>query len=496
MNDKTNLPAPLTAPRAAKSSVLGLSVLAAFGMTNALAFELGHSRVTSSPGQALVVQVPITAMSPQEAESLSVSIAPAAAWQSTGLTPPVPLDSLSLSVVAGRNAGSRLVELRSTQAAQSSVIDVLLAVTTSSSSRTVQASIIVPPAPNVRLAGDQVTVQRGDTLIGIAEQFPVSGANLYQQLWALYSSNPDAFLRQNMNLLKAGAALRIPDADAVRAVDPAFAKAQYLEHVRAFRQSRGGGQGNQGIAAQASAQTLQSPPEQKQGDVEQARTEPPPPANDQVRLTAAQQDTQAAQADAQAAQAKALAEELERKRALEQNIAALQGAIASSAQGDQGGAVTQSQAETSSGSQAGGQSTTQTDNQPAGSASDQSSTDRSQNGTGTAESPNLNTAGEQSGQSANAGGSAPDVDSSANLFTRVGQWVTDNTTAAIALLLALIALILAWALRATKTKPSEAQEAEKRVDHAAADFEQKLKNIDLSLDQKPEPTFSKPDNKA
>ncbi|UOD49416.1 type IV pilus assembly protein FimV [Orrella daihaiensis] len=482
----------LMVSKAATLCAVVVTVMAMIGASSAAAFEVGHSRVVSSPGQPLVLQVPIVNMSEQEASSLVANIAPASAWQATGLKPPVPLNSLSLSIVPGRQVGSRVVEIRSAQVTESTVVDVLLTVSTSASSRTVQASIIVPPPPKVRLAADQITVQRGDTLIGIAEQFPVSGANLYQQLWALYSSNPNAFLRENMNLLKAGAALRIPDADAVRAVDPVFAKAQYLAHVRAFRQSRGTGQGNQGIAAQASAQTLQ-PTEQQQGSVEQASTEPAPPANDQVRLTAAEQGAQVAQADAQAdteaARAKALTEELERKQALEQNITALQGAIATNSQNGAQQSAAAGEADANAATLASGQPKGDAGGPSASAASNVNESKSEPASQASGSSPSTEQGSSASSQSSNS-------EVSVGMFTKVGQWVTDNTTAAIALLLALIALILAWALSATKKKSSQPDVDDKRVEHAAADFEQKLKDIDLSLDDKSEPTMSKPDNKA
>lgn len=542
MNNENNAPAPLVVSKPIKHYVAALAMLAVFGATDALAFEVGHSRVISSPGQPLVVQVPILDMSSQEAASLKVSVAPPSAWQASGLKPPVPLDSFVLSVVPGRNDESRLVQLRSTQSTQSTVVDVLLSVSTSAASRTVQASVIVPPPPKVRLAGEQITVQRGDTLIGIAEQFPVSGANLYQQLWALYSSNPKAFLRENMNLLKAGAALRIPDADDVRAVDPAFAKAQYLAHVRAFRQSRGVSQGNQGIAAQAPAQIVQTPPAQQQGAVEQERPEPPPPANDQVRLTAAGQDAQggqSAQADAQTARDKAVADERERKQALEQNISALQGAIAASS-GTTGSSVSgpastaenggvaspapkegqlpngasgQSGSEASAGSltaqsntaaptsssdaggpSAGGAASPADSGASTATANATGASDVSSNGKSEA-TASANSA-QKGASSSSASGQSPAADVSAGVFTRISKWVSDNTTAAIALLLALIALILAWALRSSKANPSGTDAPEPRGQQPSTDFEKKLKEIDLSLDEKPQAEANKSDNKG
>jgi len=341
MNNKiSDLTARLVWARATYLLLVGLS--ATILSSPVFSVELGHSRVTSAPGQPLVVVVPLRSISQADSESLSVDIAGSAQWQAAGLTPPVPLDTLRLVLEQGTNADGRLVRITSSQSTEQTVVDMLLAISTESASRTLQTSIIVPPPPAVRLASESVTVQRGDTLIGIAEQFPVSGANLYQQLWAFYSANTGAFMKDNMNLLKAGASLRVPDADAVRAVDSAFARAQYLAHVRAFRQGTGGGQGDLGIAADASAQTLQTQSDDGQRkEVEPAEAEPTAPVNDQVRLTAADATSAQAQADAAVSSQRQIAEETDRQQALEQNIDALQDAIAQSTDGQDNVAVAQ-----------------------------------------------------------------------------------------------------------------------------------------------------------
>jgi pilus assembly protein FimV len=81
-----------------------------------------------------------------------------------------------------------------------------------------------PAAPVAAAQPDEVRVQRGDTLSGIAQQVRASGASLDQMLVSLYRANPDAFIRDNMNLLRAGAVLRVPDAGESLAVDPSEAR--------------------------------------------------------------------------------------------------------------------------------------------------------------------------------------------------------------------------------------------------------------------------------
>lgn len=71
-----------------------------------------------------------------------------------------------------------------------------------------------PPSPEVTpvLAdgGSHGPVQRGETLWGIAESYRPEDITVYQMLVALYEANPGAF-GANMNLLYAGAVLRIPE---------------------------------------------------------------------------------------------------------------------------------------------------------------------------------------------------------------------------------------------------------------------------------------------
>jgi pilus assembly protein FimV len=63
-------------------------------------------------------------------------------------------------------------------------------------------------------------VRRGDTLSKIANEYRPSSATLEQMLVALYANNKDAFDGNNMNRLRAGAILNIPNPDVAAAVAP------------------------------------------------------------------------------------------------------------------------------------------------------------------------------------------------------------------------------------------------------------------------------------
>ena len=69
-------------------------------------------------------------------------------------------------------------------------------------------------------AGEYGPVKRGETLSKIAASVKPEGVSLDQMLIAILRSNPDAFVNNNVNRLKAGKMLRIPDQAELTAVTP------------------------------------------------------------------------------------------------------------------------------------------------------------------------------------------------------------------------------------------------------------------------------------
>lgn len=81
----------------------------------------------------------------------------------------------------------------------------------------------VAPAP-VPAGADQYKVKPGDSLSRIARNLQPQSVSLDQMLVALFRGNPDAFVDNNMNRLKAGEVLNVPSADAARQVSTGEAR--------------------------------------------------------------------------------------------------------------------------------------------------------------------------------------------------------------------------------------------------------------------------------
>jgi len=85
-----------------------------------------------------------------------------------------------------------------------------------------------------------------DTLWDIALAVrPDSSTNVHQTMLALQRLNPDAFIRGNINLLKKGQVLRVPDAGEINSITQSEAVRQFNTQVAEWSQSSGDGLGAQ-----------------------------------------------------------------------------------------------------------------------------------------------------------------------------------------------------------------------------------------------------------
>lgn len=83
-------------------------------------------------------------------------------------------------------------------------------------------------------AGGRTTVRSGQTLSGIAAQLG-DGYSLDQTMLALLRANPDAFIKGNINLLKAGAVLKLPPSAESASLDRTDASAMVRQQMADWR---------------------------------------------------------------------------------------------------------------------------------------------------------------------------------------------------------------------------------------------------------------------
>jgi len=248
------------------SAVASAVLLAA----SANAAGLGKLTVLSALGQPLRAEIELTAVSADEASALVAKLAPAEAFRSANIdfnpalmslrfeveprngkqvikvTSSQPINEPFVDMLLELNwTGGRMVreytflldppDLRATQAPQvTAPVDVgnrVPAATPAPAPAAAQApapAVAAQPArpaatpvpaasPAPAKAASEYTVKAGDNLTRIANQVKPVDVSLDLMLVALYRANPEAFSGNNMNRLKSGQILAVPDADAIRA---------------------------------------------------------------------------------------------------------------------------------------------------------------------------------------------------------------------------------------------------------------------------------------
>jgi len=358
------------------------SLLATSAAQNVSAAGLGRLTVFSSLGQPLRAEVDITSLSKEEEASLSVRLASAEAFRNANIDASPVLSSVRFTIDTAPS-GRKVVRITSSLPVSEPFLDLLLelnwntgklvreytvlldppgtklppvetqAPTVASPSlplsapspalvrpqgapgktATAQAAkSAAPEAPPSSAAGDY-TVKTGDSLGKIARQTVPAGVNLDQMLVSLYRANPEAFINRNMNRLKAGVVLKIPDAASVSAVTPAEARKEVIAQSSNFSAYR---QRVAGVVTKAPTKAETSSPKTEASGTVTARIDDSAKkstAQDQVKVakadptaTGSSQSAKSASAAKQAevekaANAKAAKEAAERAAALEKNLA-------------------------------------------------------------------------------------------------------------------------------------------------------------------------------
>ncbi|WP_374569568.1 FimV/HubP family polar landmark protein [Ideonella sp.] len=279
--------------KGASLTTLATAALLLLHSGGASALSLGRLTVQSALGEALRAEIDITNMSPDEAASLRTTLASPEAFRAAGVDFNPVLTGAQLSL-ARRPDGRAYIRVTGERSVSEPFVDVIIdfawssgrlqraytllidppvtkpaapppaAATTAPamSAAPVQTTPVAPPAASPRASrpaapspapksvappppsppsasatdsgADSYKVRAGDTLSSIASAHPRSGVSLDQMLVSLYRGNPQAFIDSNMNRLKSGVVLSVPDASAAKDVTPDEAKKVIQAHSADF----------------------------------------------------------------------------------------------------------------------------------------------------------------------------------------------------------------------------------------------------------------------
>lgn len=368
---------PKTGPFNLKT--LSAAVLSALVLANAHAAGLGKLTVLSALGQPLRAEIELTSVSKDEAGNLVAKLASPDAYRQANIDPGAALSTLRF--VVEQRGDRQIINVTSAQPLNEPFIDMLLELSGPNGRlireytflidpaeirnaqpaqmasnaapqrdiiKPAPASVVPAPAPQAERSSGRVAakpapgnhagnnaateeykVKPGDTLGHIATRMKASGVSLDQMLVALYRANPKAFIGENMNRLRAGQILSVPNADAAKGVSNAEAREIVLAQSADFNNYRAK------LAGQVAASDPQKAAASKQsvtGKITAKVEEPTTPdseSKDKLKLAKAQALSgtaagKGAAAEDKIAQEKAAAEADARVKELEKNVTDLQ----------------------------------------------------------------------------------------------------------------------------------------------------------------------------
>src|SRR5437773_799843 len=306
-------------------------IAAAFWLASPMvhAAGLGQLSVISPLGQPLNAEIEIVSLQPGEEEGLVARLASPDAFRAAGIDFNPALVSARFAIERRGprplpSVPARAAEPAPAPGAEAQVEKAAAAEAEKPAAAEAEKAAAEPVGEPAAAEEGKVAVKKGDTLSEIARQNLPRGANLNQMLIAIYRANEDAFIRKNVNLLRAGRILDIPGAEAVSAIDPEEAKRLVQAHMDDFAVYRSR------LAAASTSVEAPGGRREAEGKIEPKPQAPAAAPQDQVRLSKADPSkpaapaSRAAREDDAVARERALKETQSRVTDLERNVTDLQ----------------------------------------------------------------------------------------------------------------------------------------------------------------------------
>ena len=270
-----------------KFSILAAAAVACAGFyaDDALALTLGRITLQSALGEPLRAEIDLPQITPAEADSLKATTAAPEIFRAQGMEYTQGMSNLQIKLQR-RPDGRAVLKLSTDRPVNEPFLDLVLdanwgsghivrsytmlfdppALGRAAPGVTAPAQIsalptppppppanrtpavrrytepAAPAAPRAAAArpapADGVTVQAGDTAGRLASAYKPAGVSLDQMLVAMMQANPDAFVQGNVNRLKAGAVLQMPDQAAAQSTPAPQARQMLAAQARDFNDFR------------------------------------------------------------------------------------------------------------------------------------------------------------------------------------------------------------------------------------------------------------------
>ena len=250
---------------------MAMAMLGAFASTQVVALGLGEIELNSALNQPFNAEVELLSATEAELDELKVGIGSAAAFSKAGIERPMFLNKLKFDVTRKAD-GTAVVRVTSRDVVREPFLDFLLELSWSKGRLLREYTVLVDPpvtmpapapvaqapaqttapaaAPSVTRSaprqpvydvapGEYGPTKRNDTLWNIARQVrPDADVSIEQTMLGLQRANPEAFINNNINNLKAGYVLRVPSREQLTSISRGEAAREARGQYASWRAAR------------------------------------------------------------------------------------------------------------------------------------------------------------------------------------------------------------------------------------------------------------------
>ncbi|PWB31531.1 peptidoglycan-binding protein [Pseudomonas sp. SDI] len=231
---------------------LVLAIAAASALSSGMAHALGLGELTlkSAQNQPLEAEIELLDVNGLSAAEVLPSLAPADEFSKAGVERQAYLNDLRFTPVINPG-GKSVLRVTSSQPLPAPMVKFLVQVMWPQGRLLRDYSVLVDPSkfspeaakaaaavsPAVTAPAQYTTVRR-DTLWEIASRARQGGGSVQQTMLAIQALNPDAFINGNINQLKTGQVLRLPDQQQIQSTPQPQAVKEVAAQYAAWREGR------------------------------------------------------------------------------------------------------------------------------------------------------------------------------------------------------------------------------------------------------------------
>ncbi|PVV17008.1 MAG: hypothetical protein B6D77_00070, partial [gamma proteobacterium symbiont of Ctena orbiculata] len=251
---------------------LAVAVATALSPIGALALGLGEIHPRSALNQAFKADIDLLSVSQEELQDVRVSLASREAFEKAGMERPFLLSGLKFAPML-TPAGKPVISISSSDAIREPFLNFLIEVNWPKGRLVREYTVLLDPPVTLKRAPQPVTtpattmaptqvgrsrparvtssmssesgdreygpVQPNDNLWNIAKGMQRTNESVEQVMMALQRHNPSAFINNNVNNLKVGKILRLPEDAGVTSLTKQEAREEFLAQTRSWKADRG-----------------------------------------------------------------------------------------------------------------------------------------------------------------------------------------------------------------------------------------------------------------